>query len=192
MRVLSLDPALSNFAFCLFENEKLIDAGLVKTLADSKPHMTCADKDRLRVVTIVRQIKEWINSYKPDLVVTEQPLSTAKSSLALKALSLISGVIYAYPEIDDTSPPWEYIRVHDIKQEMLGRRRSTTKLEIIEAVLKRHPELKRFIESKRSKTGFSITAEHMADAAAVFETYRHTPGYKMLKNLEHIAGAAKK
>ena len=181
MKVLALDPALNNFAFCLFQAEKLINAGLVKTFTDSSKFLTVAEKDQQRIRRIVRQLKEWLTQFKPDLVVTEQPLATAQSSSALKALSLISGVIYTYPEIDPSGIPWEYIRVHDIKQEMLGRRRSTTKLEIIEAVLKRHPELLPYIESKTSKSGYTIQAEHFADAVAVFETYRQTPQYKILQ-----------
>ena len=181
MKVLALDPALNNFGYCLFDDEKLIDANLVKTFTDSSKYLTVAEKDHQRVRRIVRQLQEWLTQFKPDLVVTEQPLATAKSSMALKALSLISGVIYTYPEIDPNKVPWVYVRVHDIKQEMLGRRRSTTKLEIIEAVLKRHPELLPYIKSDRSATGYSSVAEHLADAAAVFETYRQTPEYKLLK-----------
>lgn len=188
MRILSLDPALSNFAFCLFDNDKLIEAGLVKTIPDKSKFLTAAEKDQQRVISIVRQLKEWLTLKKPDLVITEQPLSTAKSSTALKALSLISGIIYTYPVIDPNKIPWVYIRVHDIKQEMLGRRRSTTKLEIIEAVIKRHPEILPYIESKASSSGYSVHAEHIADAAAVFETYRQTPEYKMLTNIEHVSG----
>lgn len=184
MRILALDPALNNFAFCLFEDEKLIDAGLVKTFSDKSKFVTAAEKDQHRVTRIVRQLKEWLTQFKPNLVITEQPLATAKSSLALKALSLISGVIYTYPEIDPDKIPWVYLRVHDIKQEMLGRRRSTTKLEIIEAVVKRHPEILPYIESKSSASGFSTTAEHIADAAAVFETFRHTPSYKLMVGIK--------
>lgn len=192
MKILALDPALTNFAYCLFEDEQLIDAGLIKTFTDKESFMTVAEKDHQRVTRIVRTLNEWITKFKPDLVVTEQPLATAKSSLALKALSLISGVIYTYPEVDPTKTPWVYVRVHDIKQAMLGRKRSTTKLEIIEAVLKRHPGILPYIESKTSATGYSTTAEHIADAAAVFETYRQTPEYKLLTNLKQVAEVAGK
>lgn len=181
MRVLALDPALAHTAAVSFVDSKLAFFEVFDTVKEDDKWLTAAEKDQHRVEALVRQISKWINDLNPDVICAEQPLSTAKSSAALKALSMISGILYTFPEIHPSNKPWVFLRVHDIKQALLNKRRATTKLEVIEAVTKVYPEITPAIKSDRSKTGYLDKAEHIADAIAVYIAFTQTPTYKILE-----------
>ena len=184
MRVLSLDPALAHTAGVLFVDSKPTAFEIFDTVKEDSKWLTAAEKDQHRVEALVRQINKWIEDYQPDVICTEQPLSTAKSSAALKALSMIGGVLYTFPETHPSKIPWVFLRVHDIKQALLNKRRATTKLEVIEAVTKKYPEVAEWLTSDRSKTGYHGRAEHISDAIAVYIAFTQSPMFRILEKGE--------
>lgn len=182
MRVLSLDPGLAHTAAVLFHNEQIIAIDVFDTVKDSSRWTTAAESDQHRVEMIAKNLSELISKWKPDLVCAEQPVAGAKSAAALKALSMIASILYVFPVIHPSKIPWVFIRVHDIKQAVLNKRKATTKVEMIEAIIKRYPDISthKLIASARSATGYAGSAEHVADAIAVFEALKLTAPYKVM------------
>ena len=182
MKILAIDATLRNTACVLFDDDKLVDAWFISTKADRAKWETTSEKDQRDVADWVKGMQAVINEARPDIVCAEQSLGAAKSASALKQLSLVAGVMYTMAALADVKAPWLFTRIYAAKRAAVGKN-TATKNEIINAMVKRFPDLERFVRSK--KTGkWNTVAEHYADACANYLACLDLPETKLIRQRE--------
>jgi hypothetical protein len=77
-------------------------------------------------------------------------------------------------------PVWVFTRVHLAKYAAVGKK-TASKEEIITAMLKRFPSLDKYVIDKKTKSGFTTKAEHIADACANYLACLELPSVKMMQ-----------
>jgi len=177
MKILAIDATLRNTACVLFDDGKLVSAWFVSTSPDRQKWETAAEKDHRDVADWVKGMKAVLEEARPDVVCAEQSLGAAKSASALKQLSLVAGVMYTMAAVS-TDAVWLFTRIYAAKRAAVGKN-TATKEEIINAMVRRFPDLEPYVRSK--KTGkWTGKAEHYADACANYLACLELPEVKLL------------
>lgn len=177
-RILALDPALAHTACVVFEEDKPIHIEVVNLPPSKDKWLTTAEKDQQRIMDLSRTILGWVNKWQPSAVCTEQYLGGGQTASTVKALSLVAGMQYALAAQESGSVPWTFVRVHDVKRALVGKAHAT-KNEMISEVARRYPELLPKLKSTRGAK-WKGEAEHIADAIAVYVTFRQTSTGQLL------------
>ena len=182
MKILAIDATLRNTACVLMDDGKLVNAWFISTKPDKDRWETTSEKDQRDVVDWVRGIRAIVKDAKPDFVCAEQFLGATQSATATKQLALIAGAMYTMATFAEEGAVWLFTRVYEAKRAAVGRKQAT-KNEMIDAMLKRFPELGKYILSE--KTGKPIgKAEHYADACANYLACLELPSIKLLQQKE--------
>lgn len=179
MRVLAIDPALTNTGIVMFIDDHPDLVQIIKTRKGGDKWVTQSEKDCARIRDLVDQIVTIIAQQKPDVICTEQPIGGAQSAVSAKALALIGGMLYTLSSLTPHGVPWCFQRVHDVKRAMMFKAKAT-KGEMISAAVAKYPSLRERLTSPKSDNGWTGDAEHIADAVAVYEAFKRSPEGQLL------------
>lgn len=169
MKILSIDPSLTNTACIIWEDDVPTVARLIGTKPSKVRYLTVAEKDAERLEGIVRELTDLIDEHKPDMVLAEQSLGATQSAVATKSLGLVAGMMTTLASLKYGGAGWVFIRVHDVKRALVNKSHAT-KTEMVEAAAKVHPYLREIMQGERSK--WRGDAEHYADATGVYVAYQ--------------------
>ena len=179
MRILALDPSLRNTACVLFDNGELVSVSMIITKPGRDKWQTAAEKDQQDIGIWVNSLQAVIKETKPDLICAEQSLAGGQSAAAVRQLALVAGAMYTIEHMQQ-KPVWVFTRVHLAKYAAVGKK-TASKEEIITAMLKRFPSLDKYVIDKKTKSGFTTKAEHIADACANYLACLELPSVKMMQ-----------
>lgn len=170
MNILALDASVNNTGMVVMNSDSDTISyynvfTTTKMKRDKKTSQSNFDKDRID--DILCEIVRVSQEYDIDFIVSEQIISGCQDAKAAKCMSLIAGMLYAVSKL---YKPVSFFDVRSVKESVTGKR-DASKDEVIEAVIKLYPCLSLPMSSKRSKSGYSGEAEHIADAIAVYHAY---------------------
>jgi len=158
MITLACDPSLCAFGWVIVEDDILVDAGVIET---SKITGKVTESDTERVIKIAETLKELVVDYGFSQICSESPMGS-KSSSAVKALSLVKGMLLGFV-VGLGISPIEWVSARDAKK-FLTTNPTASKTEILEAVVKICPEFNDIIGIKSTKK----KKEACADAYCVY------------------------
>lgn len=167
--LISLDIALKNTGWSVFDSGALLKCGVIITEKSSDPKVKVADDNMRRVMQLGKDLKTIVNEFNIKAIIGELPHGGGKSARAVTQMALASGSIgglVAWSEI-----PSKFCDPSSGKIKLVGSR-SASKDEMIEAVRTIYSSFGGFPKQKG-------LMEHIADSIAVYHVLETTDIVKM-------------
>lgn len=166
LRILALDVAFTHTGVVILEYKKQnwtpVYTECIVTKPEAKRRHTYETDDKVRRVRIISEsLNRIINQWQPQLIAAELPISGGKSAKAHTSMGMAIAVVTCAASL--LNKPLRNYNWDDIKIKLTGKR-SASKREIQEAVVRRWPDLGNKYRSERSCTGYTGNFEHIADA----------------------------
>jgi Holliday junction resolvasome RuvABC endonuclease subunit len=154
--ILALDIGLANTGWSVFDGEKLVEVGVIKTVKDKKRKV--ADDIAHRCMYMAKELRKLIYNYDVGWVIAELPNSGAKSAQALKSMVACSAVTATV--IVMTNVRFMWATPIDVKKAVTGHK-SAEKNEIMKIVTAHYKDFGKFPKYKNK-------LEHICDSIGVF------------------------
>lgn len=175
--ILGLDVAFRNVGWVLVDPHTfdVTGGGCISTeKSDKKRGIRVADDDVRCCMEIASALAQLIDNNKVKVVVIEVPSGGAKGARALRAMSLVTGVIAAVCELRRVAAVW--VTPGDSKKFNTGIR-DAGKDVVAASVRVKFPMLSEFLTGKGRD-------EHICDAAAAVALAEREPVIRMLMRTE--------
>jgi Holliday junction resolvasome RuvABC endonuclease subunit len=168
--VLTNDPSLTAWGYCVMKNDIVLECGCIKTAPEHKKKRIRKSDDTVRRISEINKILlGLIKRHEVDFILSEAPHGSQNASAAMM-VGIVAGMIQT---ISDTLEiPVEWYSEMDSKKFVLGKK-SAVKVEMINAIKKLYD-----VPWKNIK----YHDEAVADAIAVYRTaVGLSPTLKLLK-----------
>jgi len=169
--IVSFDPSFTAWGWVVLDiNDKIIDAGCIKTSPRPKKLRMRKGDDRCRRISEINQkLLEIIQKYETELIFSEQPHGS-QSAVAAVMVGICLGIIQTISDV--TTIPVEWYSEQDAKKCLLGRH-NVSKEETIQAISKSYDW---------QPSGIKYIDEAVADALSVYNVGKKQGQiYKILK-----------
>lgn len=173
-RIISIDPGFSNTGYVIWElgaKDEIIETGVIETEKSDKKSTRVSDDNASRCAIIASGLKEAIEKHGVKFALVELPTAGAKSSNAMKAMALVTGVVCGVLTV--LNIPVEFATPNDVKLRAV-KKRTATKEEMIAWAHKCYPW------DSYPKTKGKM--EHVADAVAVFNALSSSMLVRIARN----------
>ena len=134
MSLMSLDVGFSATGYVIWENNKPVACGVVKTESTTKKTVRTADDNSSRSMEMANAFKRIIKEHDVKGIVGELPSGGAQSARAITHMALATGVVSAVAAM--AGIPCEWCTPIDNKKVMTGKR-SASKEEMMNEAVRR-------------------------------------------------------
>jgi Holliday junction resolvasome RuvABC endonuclease subunit len=179
--ILALDQSLTATGYVVANWGKIISHGVIQTKSEKKKRNIGAMDDACRRTTyIIENIVNEIRQHNVRAIVCEEYAGFSQSKSAADALATSRTIVCAISHI--LNIPMFFIPVDDVKFEITNNR-SANKEDMIKAASRLFPEVLNNYVSSRTKNGWELKTEHLADAIGVYLCGRRLQSIKLLEQV---------
>jgi Holliday junction resolvasome RuvABC endonuclease subunit len=167
MRIIAIDPTLSNIGVAVFEDDKLISVKCIQPEKDAKKSL----KEHTK--SLNKQLRQIIKIHTCETIVMEYTDGKHRSYTGGKSVLISAGLIMGFAGA--LNLPYVLVSQQQVKEAMTGRKTEVEKDEVLNAALRMYP----CADFPRKKNGEILQgqAEHIADAIGVYEAYKCLRNY---------------
>ncbi|MDK1290122.1 hypothetical protein [Pseudoalteromonas umbrosa] len=177
IKVLGIDPSMSNFGFVLADVDPLSgdiiatpELKLVQTSPTKEKTIRKSSDDLRRCRELFSPLAAMVA--EADIVCSEMPLGSQNAS-AMKSVGICLGLLSTIDK------PFIQVMPEEVKLAAVGSK-TATKAQMIEWAYQRHPDANWLRKSKKPDAPLTAKNEHIADAVAVIAAATKTDHFKLM------------
>tara|TARA_R110002074_G_scaffold105742_5_gene228416 strand:+ start:935 stop:1483 length:549 start_codon:yes stop_codon:yes gene_type:complete len=177
--ILALDQSLTATGFLVANWGEVLAHGVIQTKPEKKKRNIGSMDDACRRTTfIIEGIMKEIREHNVRAIICEEYAGFSQSKAGADALATSRTIVCAISHIMDI--PMFFIPVDDVKYAMTGER-SASKDDMIKFASKEYPDVFAKYISSRTRNGWAVKTEHLADAFGVYKAGRKLQAIKLLE-----------